>query len=165
MKKFNKIVTVIVAFAMIVSSLTMLAIHDEHVHVHAAAPETGKVWALHDKNANDEYIAFSESNTGPFTFTDVHLWYDGNFNNNEANATGNNEHYDGRTFGVISRVVYEGESVKIGAEAYTANKAITYQRTESSFIAAVVDSDNTYGKITDGTIWAIKFAHRMSFAQ
>lgn len=46
MKKFNKILTVLVAFAMIVSSLTMLAIHDEHVHVHAAETAKQNVWRL-----------------------------------------------------------------------------------------------------------------------
>jgi hypothetical protein len=46
MKKFNKILTVLVAFAMIVSSLTMLAIHDEHAHVHAEETAQQSVWRL-----------------------------------------------------------------------------------------------------------------------
>ena len=51
MKKFNKILTVLVAFAMIVSSLTMLAIHDEHAHVHAEeTPAVGTVYTITKAN-------------------------------------------------------------------------------------------------------------------
>ena len=58
MKKFNKIITVLVAFAMIVSSLTMLAINDKHVH--AAMTEQVRYSVIKNGEINTTDFTYSE---------------------------------------------------------------------------------------------------------